>query len=376
MKIGRNDPCWCNSGKKYKHCHLDREKQKKIPVQSIIKEISKAKEKKCLHPKADRNVCTKIIKSHSIQRANILEKISRNQHVYSFSSEIGELKKNDGILKPKLMGINNASTFTGFCSYHDTETFKPIEANPIEVINEHIFLISYRALCREIYSKSFQSNIIPLIKEGDKGMDVGYQLAFQDFIESYQQGVNAGLNDLVESKKVYDNYLLAQNYNDVIYYAVEIEGTPDIVVSGQIYVEMDFRGIVLQTPEEIMDFSKILDRVSFSILMRESNGLIIFSCFKNEKKSIEFLKSIDTIADNYLSDAIVRFAFEYFENTYMSPNWWDGLADEIKNDLIKRMNDSVDFKQRLNNALINDGKSYVNWKIINRFKNFTYNKYI
>ena len=21
MKIGRNDPCWCGSGKKYKHCH-------------------------------------------------------------------------------------------------------------------------------------------------------------------------------------------------------------------------------------------------------------------------------------------------------------------------------------------------------------------
>lgn len=21
MKLGRNDPCWCNSGKKYKHCH-------------------------------------------------------------------------------------------------------------------------------------------------------------------------------------------------------------------------------------------------------------------------------------------------------------------------------------------------------------------
>ena len=22
-KLGRKDPCWCGSGKKYKHCHLD-----------------------------------------------------------------------------------------------------------------------------------------------------------------------------------------------------------------------------------------------------------------------------------------------------------------------------------------------------------------
>jgi SEC-C motif len=27
MKLGRNDQCWCGSGKKYKKCHLDRENQ-------------------------------------------------------------------------------------------------------------------------------------------------------------------------------------------------------------------------------------------------------------------------------------------------------------------------------------------------------------
>ncbi len=32
-KLGRNDPCWCGSGKKYKHCHLkadrrDRKRQR------------------------------------------------------------------------------------------------------------------------------------------------------------------------------------------------------------------------------------------------------------------------------------------------------------------------------------------------------------
>jgi hypothetical protein len=27
-KIGRNDPCWCGSGKKYKHCHLREDQQR------------------------------------------------------------------------------------------------------------------------------------------------------------------------------------------------------------------------------------------------------------------------------------------------------------------------------------------------------------
>ncbi len=24
--LGRNDPCWCGSGKKYKRCHLEKDK--------------------------------------------------------------------------------------------------------------------------------------------------------------------------------------------------------------------------------------------------------------------------------------------------------------------------------------------------------------
>lgn len=28
-KVGRNDLCWCGSGKKYKKCHLERDSRKK-----------------------------------------------------------------------------------------------------------------------------------------------------------------------------------------------------------------------------------------------------------------------------------------------------------------------------------------------------------
>ncbi len=27
--LGRNDPCWCGSGKKYKKCHLDADERKR-----------------------------------------------------------------------------------------------------------------------------------------------------------------------------------------------------------------------------------------------------------------------------------------------------------------------------------------------------------
>ncbi len=28
-KLGRNDPCWCGSGKKYKRCHLEKDEKKR-----------------------------------------------------------------------------------------------------------------------------------------------------------------------------------------------------------------------------------------------------------------------------------------------------------------------------------------------------------
>ena len=31
-KLGRNDPCWCGSGKKYKKCHMESDAQKRSKI--------------------------------------------------------------------------------------------------------------------------------------------------------------------------------------------------------------------------------------------------------------------------------------------------------------------------------------------------------
>jgi len=367
-RYARKKQCWCKSGKKYIDCHYERDEQKRITIQEIIEISNKSKVKMCLHPKADKAACNEIIKAHSIQRAKILENISRDKHVYSFSSHIGDIKK-QGRMLPKLIGINEASTFTGFCNFHDTETFKPIEINDIEISNEHIFLIAYRSLCKEIYAKQYQKNMIPVTREGDRGLSLVEQKAFQKYIRTYEKWVNAGLSDLMYNKKIADNYLLAKKYDDIAYYVIEIEGMPEIVSSGQLSVEIDFDGKVLQTPEDFSNISRQLDSISFSILMKKSNGLIVFSCFKHEAKSIDFLKSIENLNDIELPNAIIRFAFEFFENNYFSPDWWEGITENKQEAIIKRMNDSSEFKERGSDVLKDDGIGYVNWKTIKRYKN-------
>ena len=40
MKLGRNEPCWCDSGKKFKKCHLNRDAQKPVNKSDIFKQIN------------------------------------------------------------------------------------------------------------------------------------------------------------------------------------------------------------------------------------------------------------------------------------------------------------------------------------------------
>jgi hypothetical protein len=93
MKLGRNEPCWCGSGKKYKKCHLDRERQPSVrpwEVDSYIRERAKTGE--CLHVGAAAGtVCGKpAIGSHTVPRS-MLKRIARNGHVYRHSATLQDL---------------------------------------------------------------------------------------------------------------------------------------------------------------------------------------------------------------------------------------------------------------------------------------------
>ncbi len=35
-ELGRNEPCWCGSGKKYKNCHLERDERRRSAVRATV----------------------------------------------------------------------------------------------------------------------------------------------------------------------------------------------------------------------------------------------------------------------------------------------------------------------------------------------------
>jgi hypothetical protein len=160
MKIGRNDPCWCGSGKKYKRCHLSREDAPSPNVGDFINAQRHSTPTLCFHPNASSANCSgKIIKAHTVQRNGGLSQIAKDGHVYTAANDISSVIQNQGEITLKLTGLKTATTFTGFCNRHDTEIFKPIETVPFNPSSEHAFLLAYRVLCKELYAKMFHKNM-------------------------------------------------------------------------------------------------------------------------------------------------------------------------------------------------------------------------
>ncbi|GAA5531291.1 SEC-C metal-binding domain-containing protein [Herpetosiphon gulosus] len=154
--IGRNDPCWCGSHQKYKYCHLRREAQVAPTTHEMVKHIKRAQAQKyCLHPRASVGECEGgIINAHTVQKNGGLSKIAENGHVYALDTDFLNLRKTNGRLQMKLMGIRVASTFTGFCGKHDQQIFASFEQGGFIASDRHAFLLGYRALCEEIFAKN------------------------------------------------------------------------------------------------------------------------------------------------------------------------------------------------------------------------------
>ena len=139
MKIGRNDPCPCGSGKKYKKCCLSKSKieflaEAVFDSQKTIKRDGQIKQ--CLHPNKDE--CTdKIVKAHAIQNNRILTKIAENGWVETLNGTSNLIFQSS-----QKQGRKVATTFTGFCSYHDKKLFQDIEDQPFSATQKQIFLFT------------------------------------------------------------------------------------------------------------------------------------------------------------------------------------------------------------------------------------------
>lgn len=314
----------------------------------------------CLAENLTRIECEgKIINSHTVPKSSSLKKIERNGHVYSFDKkDLLALNESKGKILPQLNGINKASTFKGFCGKHDRALFAPIEISDFIGSPEQCFLLFYRAYAKEVYNKKINYNDRETnykILESNEKILFQTKILLKSYLDDHFTGMRIAIDDISRLKPLMDEILENQEYAKVKALIIEFDETLPFMVSGAVYPEQGFDGKIIQ---DLLarDFNPFysLGCTSFS---SNDKGYFVFTWLNIENNPIDkFIDSFLNIKDHYKFNHLLKMTFHFFENIFMSPNWWDSLGKEHKEYLINTMNRNINpFLKRLKHPLKYDG---------------------
>ena len=327
--------------------------------------VKQLKPSLCVVPDKLRQHCKgKIVNAHTISKSANLQKIAVDGHVYAFDTSMKTLMENQGKPAPKLTGVNKASTFTGFCAHHDKTIFEEVEDQEMIFSDAQCFKLAYRAVGRETYLKHNSVGLESLARSSDKGRPLSVQHAIQSFADSYFRGVVLGASGATRQQDIYNEVLISGDYSKVRKLVLRFERMPTVMASGGIFPEFDFEGRRLQ---RIGIDNRPLEMITFNVIATTTGGAFVFAWIQSSDGVAcdALAQSLSEIPADRVTSAIIRFLFEYCENTFMAPEWWEALPTPVRAALVRRMTfaGSV-FEERLSSCLKDDNFSYGDWGLI------------
>lgn len=326
------DLCWCGSGKKYKKCHRVREIEKAYTIGKIFDLHHKVfwKKRGCMHPAASKETCSGIvIDSHTIQRKGPLAKIVDDTgHVMSF--EYDRISNNH---IAKKVGWKKASTFPGYCQFHDSSLFAPIEKSAFKGEHEQCVLHAFRNVCNELYRKTaliegleFQRSCI------DRGADLHRQIELQLQCHKNIEAQKKSVEESITLRERFESAILNNDFKAFRSKCYTFTGNLDVVSTSAFQCEFDFDGNKLV---DMWDLSFDAQILSHSIVDTEDGASIIFVWLADEESPEQVVNSFDKIPSDQKGDIFIQYCFVNCENTYFSTKWWEQLPDNLKSLLLR-----------------------------------------
>lgn len=353
-KIGRNETCWCGSGKKYKRCHLNRANEEPHPIGRLIAELkAKISHKECMHPEASSGSCIKkIIDAHTIQKKGPLKAIAdESNHVFCFRTD---QNGKDVILK---LGLQKASTFKGFCGKHDKELFSPIEDKLYSGSKEQSFIAGYRAVALEYFKKISVAKGLSFMNQNfDRGMNTVAQIDFQHRLYAMKQGFFKGIDDFKETLNIYSDGYSTKNYDHFNSLSIYFKGDLNIAVSGCFSPDFNINGKRIQN---LGPDIKFIENIAVNTLNTEDGYALVFTWPKEFTKCSEFANSLLSISNENLPSILIELIFSYIENTYFSMTWFNELEKEKKIIIESMARKPIQYGEIIKFS----GKEYSDWTI-------------
>lgn len=330
MKIRRNEQCTCGSGIKYKKCCLDKMADERLAEAIVYSRKSienNARIKQCLHP--NKNKCDqKIIKAHAIQNNRILNKIA----------EKGDVITMDGTSNMFFQGMRKkgrkiATTFTGFCSYHDKILFQEIEDHEFIGSDKQVFLLTYRTMAWHYHKKQEQLNAKAI--QNKKMHERGFDLASSKGFRLFEESLKLGIKDNEKEKLVFDKSLIDEVYSEVNFCIWELPYEVQFAVSMMHEIEHDIYGERINNPATDINVRKLY----LNIFPADTKSFCVWSWHKkNNDEFVRFSKQfmeLDTVdRENYLNNKLPIWT----DSIIISPRLWDKWGDKIQEALITHAN--------------------------------------
>lgn len=330
IKINNSEPCLCGSGQKFKDCcktkmftsttrYSEEILNNPQRINAILqKMMDKTDFKTCVYP--DKTCCKLPIKNaHALQNNGVLSAISESEHVM-VTDPLNKVRK--GYIT-KRISKNKATTFYGFCEYHDSYLFQDIELKEYKKEIKQNFLFAYRMLAQEHHKK--ERAIFSLqncVKENPS------ILMSPIMVENYRM-MDLSRKDIRELLDIFNTSYMNQNFDILHNYVYKFEQQCQFAVTTMYVPASTLDG------EELVDiYSKGKDRLpSVFLTIIPSNGCsyLIMSCLKLDYVKIK--KYIDDIEglDEYELKRFLNWTLPtYSENIVLNPKLWDLWSEKAK----------------------------------------------
>ena len=329
---GRNQPCWCGSGLKYKKCHYNREQQERGNPWDAVAENRKAfQQKKCWAENVGLGLCQgSIIRAHTVSKGSNLKKIAKNGHVLQYDASIASLKKNGGKLSVGSIGINKASVFNGFCAYHDQTLFSCIENEPYSGRPDQNLAAAYRTLSRELFGKDAMAEMKTILRGADKGHDLLTQISLQTLIGELDVGNAAARRELRATHEALTDALVHQRPATLRSFVIEFDGRLPFMFAGAWSPFTDLHDAQLQTGY----VDELLEQVVFASFAGDPGDFICVSWRDtSDAPGKDIAAQIDELSEDQKAKFCLQFVVKHIENIFFDPAWFKGL-NQGQRDLI------------------------------------------
>lgn len=301
------------------------------PRQALAQRYKPKTSAPCLHPDAPKNCSGYAIQSHTLQKGSALAAIAEDQHVISSGVPAAKrIMHNDGKIIPQRTGVNQASTFPGFCAQHDTSLFLPIERGDVPITSKTAFLLSYRTMAYELYAKQVAlADSATFAAVADAGKSFEEQARIQMTLEAHMAGVRLGEADLVRWKAELDATYCRKDWSKAKMIAFQFDSALPFVVAFANQPEWDFGGNRLQDP-----FLKYPGQSSLTVTVTGGKTLALFAWFEGSDIGDRLAQSFAEISSDDRPTALLRHCLAFSENIHMRPSWWEGLTTAERQDAL------------------------------------------